>query len=345
LTSRNFVIVLSISLLSLLIYPLLVTDRYILHVSIIVMLSAYLACSWNILGGYVGQYSLGHAAFFGVGAYTSTLLFMHWGLSPWIGLLTGACIATFLGLFVGFLCFRYGVKGPYFLLLSLAFSEIFYIVAVNVEFTRGEIGITIPFRGGSFASFQYAQKWPYFYTISAMLVVAVLLTFFISRSKLGYFFVAVRESESAAQAMGVNVMTYKLIAAGVSAFMTSIGGTFYAQYIMYINPSSIIGLHVSIDMLVYSIVGGLGTVFGPALGAFLLVPIAVAMRGWLGGSFIGVHLIIYGAILIVVIIFIPEGLMGIRQALKLGSGSIFRRGAKRFGHALNLKKKFSDRIS
>ncbi len=298
-----------------------------MHVTILVLLFAYLACCWNILGGYVGQYSLGHAAFFGVGAYTTTLLYMHWGLSPWVGLFVGGGVTALLGMFLGYLCFRYGITGPYFLLLSLAFAEIFYIVAVNVDFTRGEIGITIPFRGG-WSAVQFSQKASYFYIIAAMLVAEILLVYSISRRKLGYLFMAIRESENAAQAMGVNLMKYKLMATGLSAVLTSLGGTFYAQYIMYINPSSVFGLHISVDMLVYSIVGGLGTVLGPALAAVVLVPIAETMRAWLGGSFIGVHLIIYGAILVLVIIWIPDGLMGVGKDFRRHFGSIFDRTKK-----------------
>ena len=311
-------------LLFIIFYPVFITDEYIMHVTISALLFAYLACCWNILGGYVGQYSLGHAAFFGVGAYTSTLLYIKLGLSPWIGLFVGAGFAALCGLFLGYLCFRYGIKGPYFLLLSLAFSEIFYILAVNVNFTRGEVGITIPFQG-DLALFQFSQKAPYFYVIATMLIGTILLIYAVSRSRLGYFFMAIRESENAAQAMAVNLMKYKLIATGLSAILTSIGGTFYAQYIMYINPNSVFGLHISIDMLVYSIVGGLGTVFGPAVAALVLVPIAEVMRGWLGGSFIGVHLIIYGAILILVIIFIPDGLLGVWQTFKNRLSSFFDR--------------------
>lgn len=306
------------------IFPYIVTHKYVLHESVLVMLSAYLASSWHMLGGYVGQYSLGHAAFFGVGAYTSTLLFIGFGISPWIGLLIGACFASLFGLLLGFLCFRYGVKGPYFLLLSLAYGEVFVLIATNVGFTRGELGITIPIQENNFFLFQFSEKIPYFHIIGLMLLCAFFLNILILRSRIGYFFLAIRESEASAQALGVNLMKYKLIATALSAFMMSIGGSFYAQYIMYINPSSVFGLHISVDALVYSIVGGLGTVFGPILGALVLVPIASGMRAWLGGSYLGAHQIIFGFILILVITFMPDGLMGLWEKLKINSRKFLR---------------------
>jgi len=306
------------------IFPYVITDNYVLHESVLVMLFAYLACSWHMLGGYVGQYSLGHATFFGVGAYTSTLLFINFEICPWVGLLIGASIASLFGLLLGFLCFRYAIKGPYFLLLSLAFGEICFLIATNVSFTSGEIGITIPFRENSFFLFQFSEKIPYFHIVSLMFLGAVFLNIFILRSRIGYFFLAIRESEASAQALGVNLMKYKLIAMALSAFMMSIGGSFYAQYIMYINPRSVLGLHISVDVLVYSIVGGLGTVFGPALGALLLVPIASGMTAWLGGSYLGAHQIVFGFILILVITFMPEGLMGLREKLNVSSRKLLR---------------------
>jgi branched-chain amino acid transport system permease protein len=286
--------------------PLL--PKYYLEILISVLFVAYLGTAWNVLGGYAGQFSFGHAAFFGIGAYTSTLLFLRLGLTPWLGMLAGGVAAAAFGLFEGYLSFRYGLKGPYFSLVTLAFAEMLRVVAVNWKFVGSSLGLVVPTRSAPHL-FLFAEKLPYYYVILAMAVGAMWVTARIERSKLGYSLVAVRENEDAAEAAGVDALGAKLRAMAISSFMTALGGTFYAQYFAYIDPTITFGPSVSIQGLLQAIVGGSGTVLGPFLGAFVLTPVSELSRALLRGR-PGVDVMIYGLILILVISFLPQGLMG-----------------------------------
>jgi branched-chain amino acid transport system permease protein len=304
----------------LLILPWLTTSRYFLHILIMIFYFGYLATCWNILGGYTGQHSLGHALFVGIGAYTSSLLFASWGITPWIGMWLGAILAGFMGLFVGFLSFRYGLKGPYFLLVTIAFAEVALYMVLNVQAVGGPRGINIPLIGDAPSVFQFYRKMPYYYVIMGLLTLAVVITYVLQRSRIGYYLIAIRENEDAAQALGVNVMAYKILATVISAFLSAIGGTFYAQYILFIEPHSMFGLGLSIEIMVYAIVGGVGTIIGPALGAFLLIPISEATRTILGGKIGGVDLMVYGGVLVISIIFMPRGIVGaLSKAYMMGA--------------------------
>jgi branched-chain amino acid transport system permease protein len=282
---------------------------YFVEVLITVLFVGYLGSSWNILGGYAGQFSFGHAAYFGIGAYTSTLLYLRLGLSPWIGMAVGAVLAALFGLFAGFLSFRYGLRGPYFSLVTLAFAEMLRVVAVNTRAVGSSIGLVIPNRVSAPASFIFTGKLPYYYVILVMALAAVVLTWRLERSKLGYALVAIRENEDAAEAAGVDALGMKLRAMAVSSFLTALGGTFYAQYFAYIDPTVTFGPAISIQALLQAIVGGAGTVLGPFLGAFVLTPVSELTRALIRGR-AGVDIMVYGLILILVISFLPHGLMG-----------------------------------
>jgi branched-chain amino acid transport system permease protein len=297
----------SVALAALLLVPPLL-PRYWLEVLISILFVAYLGAAWNVLGGYAGQFSFGHAAFFGIGAYTSTMLFLRVGLSPWLGMVAGGGLAMAFGLFAGYLSFRYGLRGPYFSLVTLAFAEMLRVVAVNWKFVGSSLGLVVPTRSAP-ALFLFGEKLPYYYVILAMALAALLVTRWIERSKLGYQLVAVRENEDAAEAAGVDALGTKLRAMAVSSFMTALGGTFYAQYFSYIDPTITFGPSVSIQALLPAIVGGSGTVLGPFLGAFVLTPISELSRAVLRGR-PGVDVMLYGLILILVISFLPNGLMG-----------------------------------
>jgi branched-chain amino acid transport system permease protein len=290
---------------------------YFLEILITVLFVGYLGSSWNILGGYAGQFSFGHAAFFGIGAYTSTMLFLRAGLTPWIGMFAGGALAAAFGLFAGFLSFRYGLRGPYFSLVTLAFAEMLRSVAVNWKTIGSSLGLVIPNRTAAPGNFVFTGKLAYYYVILAMALGAVAITWWIGRSKLGYALVAIRENEDAAEAAGVDALGMKLRAMAISSFLTALGGTFYAQYFAYIDPSVTFGPAVSIQALLQAIVGGAGTVLGPFIGAFVLTPVSELTRAAIRGR-AGVDIMAYGLILILVISFLPNGLMGwVRRARRV----------------------------
>lgn len=293
----------------------LLASPYVVHVLILVLFFAFLGAAWNILGGYAGQFSFGHAGFFGIGAYTSTLLLTRVGVSPWIGLPAGGLLAAAFGCGAGSLAFRYGLRGPYFALVTLAFAEMLRLVAVNWPAVGGPMGILIPLpRGGdALGRLQFREKLPYYYLILALLGVALWLTRRIERSRLGYALLAIRENEDAAEASGVDTRGAKLWAMGISAFLTALGGSFYAQYFSFIDPTLTFGVSVSVEILLRPIVGGPGTVLGPLVGSLVLTPLSELTRGLIRGR-PGVDVMVYGAILVLVISFLPRGLVGLRPA-------------------------------
>jgi len=253
---------------------------YFLEILISVMLFGYLGAAWNILGGYAGQFSFGHAAYFGIGAYTSTLLFLRLGVTPWLGMLAGGALAAAFGLLAGYLSFRYGLRGPYFSLVTLAFAEMLRVVAVNTKAVGSSLGLVIPSREAAPIDFVFGGKLPYYYVILAMTLGAVWITRRLERSKLGYALRAIRENEDAAEASGVDALGMKLRAMALSSFLTALGGTFYAQYFAYIDPSITFGPAVSIQGLLQAIVGGAGTVLGPVVLILVISFLPNGLMGW-----------------------------------------------------------------
>ena len=286
-------------------------SSYLLHVVILILYFSFLGSAWNIVSGYAGQFSFGHSAFFGVGAYLSSLLYVKSGISPWIGMLAGAVLASGLGGFIGYLTFRYKLKGAFFALSTFAFAEMLRIIALNWSITGKAMGILIPLKeGGSFEAFQFVSKLPYYYIILLMVLSVLSVSFGLDHSKLGYYFKAIREDEEAAGSLGVNILKYKTMALALSAFFTALGGTFYAQYMFYIDPDITFGTNVTIEMILRTMLGGVGTVFGPLIGSAVLESIAEIVRRFLG-EYKGASMMFYAAVLIVVMIFFPHGLMGL----------------------------------
>lgn len=275
---------------------------------VLVVMWGAAATAWNLIGGYAGGLSLGHAAFFGIGAYTSSLLFTEYGISPWVGALGGGLLAMLSALVIGLITIR--LRGPFFALATLAFASILGIAATNLRsLTHGSEGVTIPFTP-SLGDAIFASKLDYYYIALAMLVAYMLLTRWIANSRFGYYLVALRENEDAARALGIDGLRYKLAATLLSAFMTALVGSFYAQYRLFFEPS-IFGSTLSTQIALFAIIGGLGTVWGPVLGAAILVPLTSLLQSSLGSSIPGVDQFVYGIVLILAILFVPSGLVSL----------------------------------
>jgi branched-chain amino acid transport system permease protein len=291
--------------------PLVVTSPTYLHILILLYLYAYLTTSWNIVGGFAGVLPLGHATFVGIGAYTSTVLSLQYGISPWIGMLVGALLSSLVGVLIGLPTFK--MRGAYFALATIAFAEGIRVMVENIDYLgpfqlNGPRGLQIPPLKTGLASFMFATKEPYYYIILVMLAGVIALTYAISRSKLGYYLVAGGEEPEAAQALGVNVARAKLIAMAMSSFLTAFAGTFWAQFTLYIHPKSVMSLDISFEIAFIALIGGRGSIAGPLLGALLLRPVSDFSRIYFGDKLPGLHLIIFGVVLILVMLYQPRGL-------------------------------------
>jgi branched-chain amino acid transport system permease protein len=268
---------------------------------------AYLGQAWNILGGYAGQLSAGHAAFVGIGAYTAAMLSMEAGLTPWIGMLAGGALAAALGGVIGFLGFRFGLRGFYFVLLTVAFAEVCRIAALNTEAIGGALGLYITFTGNPW-HFQFRDNHGYYYVSLGLMLAATAVAWLIERRRFGIYLSAIREDENASEALGVPTFRYKMLAMLVSSFLTGVGGTFYAFYLFSLQPNTAFGIPLSVEIIIRPIVGGAGTLLGPIVGSFILSPLAELTRAWFARvGFTGAHLIVYGVLLVVVVLFMPQG--------------------------------------
>ena len=291
--------------------PMVIRSATYLHILVLLYFYAYLTTSWNLVGGFAGVLPLGHAAFVGIGAYTSTILSLQYGLSPWLGMLVGGLLAAMVGVLIGLPTFK--MRGAYFALATIAFGEGLRVMVENIDNLgpfkiNGPRGLQIPPLDTGFANLMFAGKEPYYYIILTMLIAVLLLTYWISRSKLGYALNAGGEEPEAAMALGVNVARAKLVAMAVSSFLTALAGTFYAQFTLYIHPKSIISLDLSFEIAFIALIGGRGSIAGPVLGALLLRPVSDFSRIYFGATLPGMHLIIFGVVLILVMIFQPRGL-------------------------------------
>ncbi len=294
-------------LASLLVIPLAVGNAFVSHVFITICLFAALSSAWNIVGGFAGQMSLGHAVFYGIGAYTGVILF-NVGVSPWLSMFVGAAVAAVVGMVISYPCFR--LKGPFYSLASIAFLEVFRVLALHfTSITGGATGMMIELRLG-WAWMVFRERWPSLVIVFAMLLVTLGVSLAIRRSRLGFYLVATRERESAARAAGVRTVRVRLIAVAISSALCAMLGTFHAMYLTFIEPAAMFSLAFSIQIAMFALIGGLGTVAGPLLGAALLVPITEWARAALGASALGLHGFVYGLVLILVVLFMPNGIMG-----------------------------------
>ncbi|WP_454908439.1 branched-chain amino acid ABC transporter permease [Variovorax gossypii] len=288
--------------------PLLVKNAYLRNVIVLTLMYAALAQSWNILGGYCGQISLGHALYFGVGAYAVSKLYVSYGVLPWFGMLAGGGLAVLLALALGYGTFR--LKGHYFSIATLVIAEMGLLIVHNWDWLGGATGIQWPFGPDSWATLQFARdKTPYIFFALGLLAVTWLLTFFIEGSKWGYWWRAVKDHPEAAESLGVTVFRSKMAAAALSAFFTAIGGGFYAAFVSYVDPDSVMHFRFSLLMVLPVVLGGIGTLWGPILGAAILVPLSEFTRSYVGGSGGGLDLMLYGGLVMAVALLKPEGLI------------------------------------
>ena len=291
--------------------PLVVRDAFLLDGLVLILIWGASAGAWNVAGGYAGQVSLGHSAFFGLGAYASALLGTRWELSPWLGLAVGALVATLVGLVIGFLSNR--LRGPYFVLATIAFSQVLLIVGSRWRgFTAGSEGIPVPFRPG-FWTLGIADKRVWVWIVLALAVLVYLVERYLERSRRGYQLAAVREDEDVALSLGVPARRLKVAAISASAALTAACGALWAQYVGFVDPFYVFSVDLSVRFALAAIIGGLGTALGPFLGSALVTAVETYLRaqfGGVGAGLVGIYLIIYGVILILVVRFVPEGLMG-----------------------------------
>ena len=290
--------------------PWFVKDIYLQNVLILTLMYAALSQSWNILGGYCGQISLGHALYFGVGAYVTTVLFVKYGVNPWLGMGLGGVLAALLAMALGYPCFR--LKGHYYSIATIVIAEIALLLVHNWDYVGAALGLQWPFNPDSWATLQFARdKLPYFYFALGLLIVTWLVTYVIEESRWGYWWRAVKDNPEAAQSLGVTVFESKMAAAAISAFFTAIGGAFYAAFVAYIDPDSVMAFRFSLLFALPAVLGGIGTLWGPAVGAAILIPLTEITRSYAGGSGSGLDLIIYGALIVFVALLKPEGILSL----------------------------------
>ena len=289
--------------------PLVVANRFAIDIAIRVLLFAFIGVAWNLMGGYAKQLSLGHAAYFGLGAYTSTILLIRFDVSPWVGMLAGGVVAMLASLPIGALCFR--LRGPYFAIATIATAQVLMLLFLKFrDFAWGAEGTTIPNLGDAPLMMQFDGKAAYYYIALALLALGLFITYRIERSWMGYYLVAVGEDEDAAEAVGVNALRIKRQIYMISAFLTALAGTFYVQYIYFIDPNTAFSFNISVEAALVSIVGGIGTLWGPVLGTVLLEALSALLQSWLGSGLGGMQLTVYSLILMAVILWRPAGLIG-----------------------------------
>jgi branched-chain amino acid transport system permease protein len=295
-----------VAALAALAFPMMSGD-YLVALGINTLLYALLAVGWNVIAGYGGMMSFGQAAFFGIGAYASTILWLEFGVSPWIGMAFGAVVSAALAVAMAFLCFHFKLKGWYFGLVTLAFADLLLIGATNF-FPGRASGLMIPLNASA-GSFQFGARGHY-YAVLGFLALALLVSWLVERSRLGARLRAIREDEDVAESLGVPLMRTKLIAFAISGAITAVGGTLYAQHLMFIDPDLVFHMNITIEIVIRALVGGLGTLFGPVLGSLILTPLGEVMNVVIGSQ-TGLHRILYGVVLIVVIMRMPHGVLGL----------------------------------
>jgi branched-chain amino acid transport system permease protein len=303
----------AITALLLALLPVVVQSNTVINALVTAMIIALAAQGWNLLAGYGGQFSFGHAAFFGAGAYGNAILQTRYGVNAYAAMLAATAIGAVVGAIIGYLSFRSGLRGSYFALITLAFAEVFRIIANATPVTGGAAGTLIKLQVSA-ANFQFASRAIYFWIILALVTAVMLLMRGIERSRFGAYLVAVRENEDAAAALGVDTLDVKLRAITLSAAMTALAGAFYVQYFLFVDSSIAFGTWISVEALLAPIIGGLGTVFGPLLGALALHFLGEFAKA-IAGRIPGIDLALFGILLVLVIAFARDGLQGVLTRL------------------------------
>jgi branched-chain amino acid transport system permease protein len=309
---KRSVVLIATLLIGLIVAPRFAND-YLLTVLILILYFAYAGQAWNIMMGFAGQLSLGHAIYVGLGAYTGAALYTHYSVSPWIGLIAAVPVAMACGAIIGFLAFRFGVAGVYFAILTIAFAEFARIGFDHLRFVGGSAGLFLPV-----AQYTHNDLWNlrgspimFYYVILALTVAAFLLCNLLLRSRMGYFWLAIREDEEAARALGIDTFRYKMFAVVISAGMTSVAGVFFAFFYNNLFPEQVFHISRSIELILAPIIGGIGTLFGPVLGAFVLTGLSEGMTELLhalGVEVPGAKQVFYGVCLLVVVMALPDGI-------------------------------------
>lgn len=293
--------------------PFVIASNAVLNFLVMALLIALAGQGWNLLGGYGGQYSFGHAAFFGTGAYVTAILQVRYGINAWLGLLIAIAAGALVGVVIGALSFRSGLKGSYFSLVTLAFAEVFRIAASVTPITGAGVGTLIKLDLRPEA-FQFQSRAPFYWIALALVALSLVLVRAIEQSRFGAYLVAIRENEDAAEALGVDAFKVKLAAMTVSAAITATAGCFYAQYFLFLDAAIAYGSWISVDALLAPIVGGAGTLFGPLAGALVIKTLGEATK-LVTGDAPGLDLVIYGLVLIAVVGLAPRGIAGLVSRL------------------------------
>ncbi len=323
---RGWRLFLFLCLVLALIFPMLEKNPSHQNLAILVLMAAQLGVAWNIVGGYAGQVSLGQVAFYGLGAYTSTLLFTKVGLNPWFAIPVGGLFAVCISLIIGWSCFR--LKGHYFAMATIAVAEIIQIIFTNWEYAGAAVGLNLPIEEG-WKTLIFSSKEPYYYLALALLMLTLGANYAIEKSFLGYYFRAIKDEPDAACSLGVNLSRYKQLAFAISSFFTALGGSLYAHKELYIDPGSVLHTGLSIKMALVSILGGVGTLFGPLLGAGILTLIEEGTRILFGGSGRGTDLVIYALLIVLIAVYYPTGVIGWLRSFTARRAAL--RAAKRTG--------------
>jgi branched-chain amino acid transport system permease protein len=301
-------------LVALLGFPLVFRGPFPMHVMIMTFSFATLGVAWNIMGGYAGMFSFGQAAFFGIGAYASSYLVTAHGVNPWLGLLIGGVLAALTAAAIGYPCSN--LRGHYFAIASIAFAEIVRTHFNNWKLVGAAEGLSIPMSRLGFWSFQFHQdKAPYYYIALGFLGIALLVCQWVANSRMGYYFRAIKESHDLAMGLGISFVRYRLYAIMIAAFLSAAAGTFYAQYVLYLDPESVLVLPISVQVVLVTMLGGAGALFGPVIGAAILVPLSEITRIKLGHKGTGIDMIIYGTLITLISVYQPKGVWGLFAAL------------------------------